>query len=66
MATSLMNNGAYAYDVADNLIQMGQLLFAPLGQDSQDVESERLPNDAEISELIEEEQKPLPTERGDR
>jgi len=58
MATSLMNDSAYAYDVADNLIQMGRVLFAPLGQDAQDVESELLLNDAEISELIEEEQNP--------
>ena len=28
MATSLMNDAAYAYDVAHNLIQMGEVLFA--------------------------------------
>ncbi|MEJ2394366.1 MAG: Na/Pi symporter [Candidatus Thiodiazotropha sp.] len=58
MATSLMNDSAYAYDVADNLIQMGRILFVTLGQDPQDVESELLLNDEEMSELLEEEQKP--------
>lgn len=58
MATSLMNDSAYAYDVADNLIQMGRALFATQGQDPQDVESELLLNDEEMSELLEEEQKP--------
>ncbi|MDJ0740032.1 MAG: Na/Pi symporter [Gammaproteobacteria bacterium] len=28
MATSLMNDAAYAYDVAKNLVQMGEVLFA--------------------------------------
>ena len=28
MATSLMNDSAYAYDVAKNLVQMGEVLFA--------------------------------------
>ncbi len=28
MATSLMNDVAYAYDVAKNLVQMGEVLFA--------------------------------------
>ncbi len=54
MATSLMNDSAYAYDVADNLIQMGRVLFAPLGHDTLDVESELLLNEDEMSELLEE------------
>jgi phosphate:Na+ symporter len=28
MATSLMNDSSYAYDVAKNLIQMGEILFS--------------------------------------
>jgi septal ring factor EnvC (AmiA/AmiB activator) len=28
MATSLMNDATYAYDVAKNLVQMGEVLFA--------------------------------------
>ncbi|MEJ1334428.1 MAG: hypothetical protein RPU37_00065 [Candidatus Sedimenticola sp. (ex Thyasira tokunagai)] len=27
MATSLMNDSAYAYDVTGNLVQMGEVLF---------------------------------------
>ena len=41
MATSLMNDAAYAYDVAKNLVQLGELLFSPgdlaLRQAEQDV-----------------------------
>ncbi len=55
MATSLMNDSAYAYDVADNLIQMGRVLFAAPGYDMQDVESELILNEDEMSELLEEE-----------
>ena len=57
MATSLMNDSAYAYDVADNLIRMGRVLFAPMGQDPQDVEREMLLNEVEIGELIDDDQK---------
>jgi phosphate:Na+ symporter len=57
MATSLMNDSAYAYDVADNLIQMGRVLFVAPGHELQDVESELILNDEEMSELLEEEQK---------
>ncbi len=28
MATSLMNDATYAYDVAKNLVQLGRVLFA--------------------------------------
>ncbi len=65
MATSLMNDSAYAYDVADNLIQMGRILFVPPGYAALDVESELILNEEEMSELLEEEQNPHPTERGD-
>ncbi|MEJ2454013.1 MAG: Na/Pi symporter [Candidatus Thiodiazotropha sp.] len=58
MATSLMNDSAYAYDVADNLIQMGRVLFVSPGYEALDVESELILNEEEMSELLEEEQKP--------
>ena len=54
MATSLMNDSAYAYDVADHLIQMGRVLFTPSGQTSENVERELLLNEEEMSELLEE------------
>ncbi|MCU7809986.1 MAG: Na/Pi cotransporter family protein, partial [Candidatus Thiodiazotropha sp. (ex Notomyrtea botanica)] len=52
MATSLMNDSAYAYDVADNLIQMARILFAPLERELREVENELLLNEEEIDELL--------------
>ena len=40
MATSLMNDSAYAYDVAKNLVQMGEVLFASHDPEQRDIESE--------------------------
>jgi phosphate:Na+ symporter len=57
MATSLMNDSAYAYDVADNLIQMGRILFVSPGDETQDVGGELMLSEEELSELLEEEQK---------
>lgn len=53
MATSLMNDSAYAYDVADNLMQMARVLFAPTEKELREVESELLLNEEEISEILE-------------
>ncbi|MCU7828720.1 MAG: Na/Pi symporter [Candidatus Thiodiazotropha sp. (ex Myrtea sp. 'scaly one' KF741663)] len=52
MATSLMNDSAYAYDVADNLIQMARILFAPSERELREVENELLLNEEEIGELL--------------
>ncbi|MCU7850810.1 MAG: Na/Pi symporter [Candidatus Thiodiazotropha sp. (ex Monitilora ramsayi)] len=52
MATSLMNDSAYAYDVADNLIKMARILFAPSERELREVESELLLNEEEIDELL--------------
>ncbi|MET0102520.1 MAG: Na/Pi symporter [Sedimenticola sp.] len=38
MATSLMNDAAYAYDVTKNLVQMGEVLFATGDQAMKDAE----------------------------
>ncbi len=38
MATSLMNDSAYVYDVTKNLVQMGEILFATGDQSMKDVE----------------------------
>ena len=40
MATSLMNDSAYAYDVAKNLVQMGEVLFASHDPEQRDIDSE--------------------------
>jgi phosphate:Na+ symporter len=45
MATSLMNDAAYAYDVAKNLIQMGEVLFA-----SGDIEMKQAERDVALTE----------------
>ncbi|MEJ2621058.1 MAG: Na/Pi symporter [Candidatus Thiodiazotropha sp.] len=52
MATSLMNDSAYAYDVANNLINMVRILFAPVDQESRDAESALILNEEEISEIL--------------
>ncbi len=65
MATSLMNDNAYAYDVVENLIQMAQVVFVPRGQEMLDVESEMLLNDEEIGELVDSETTQDAAERGD-
>lgn len=54
MATSMMNDANYAYDVAKNLIQMGESLFASgnLGM-NEAVRSVAL-NDDEVAEILEE------------
>ena len=40
MATSLMNDSAYAYDVAKNLVQMGEVLFSIYDPDQREIEQE--------------------------
>lgn len=64
MATSLMNDSAYAYDVADNLIRMAQVLFMPSGETARELESDLLLNEDEIGELVEDDTDP--TARGNR
>lgn len=51
MATSLMNDATYAYDVAKNLLQLGQVLFAPVDQAMQQAEQEILLNEEEIEAI---------------
>ncbi|MCG8099402.1 MAG: Na/Pi cotransporter family protein, partial [Candidatus Thiodiazotropha taylori] len=52
MATSLMNDSAYAYDVAGNLIDMARVLFGPMQKELRDVESELMLSEEELDELI--------------
>jgi len=40
MATSLMNDSAYAYDVAKNLVQMGEVLFASHDPEQREIDQE--------------------------
>lgn len=54
MATSLMNDSAYAYDVAKNLIQMGETLFATSDYDMKIAERNIALSDNELSEILDE------------
>ncbi|RDH92347.1 MAG: sodium:phosphate symporter [endosymbiont of Seepiophila jonesi] len=59
MATSLMNDAAYAYDVTKNLVQMGEVLFATGMQSMKDAERLIALDDEEIAELLERDNIPL-------
>jgi len=51
MATSLMNDSAYAYDVAKNLVQMGEVLFSSYDPDQREIERELALDDDETEAL---------------
>lgn len=51
MATSLMNDAAYAYDVARNLVQMGEVLFASGDLAMKQAEREVALTEEEIEEV---------------
>lgn len=53
MATSLMNDASYAYDVTRNLLQMGEVLFATGDQSMKDAERIIALDDDDIEEVIE-------------
>lgn len=53
MATSLMNDTAYAYDVTKNLLQMGEVLFATGDLDMKAVERSLVLDDNEMQEILE-------------
>jgi len=52
MATSLMNDNAYAYDIADNLIDMARLLYAPGESDLRAAEESLVLDMDEIEEVL--------------
>ena len=54
MATSLMNDAGYAYDVTKKLIQMGEILFAFGDYEMKLVERSIKLTDEEVEELIKE------------
>jgi len=53
MATSLMNDATYAYDVTKNLVQMGEVLFATGSQTMKDAERIIALDDEDITEMLE-------------
>jgi phosphate:Na+ symporter len=50
-ATSLMNDSAYAYDVAANLVAMARVVFLPAEDDLRTIENEIFLNEAEIDDV---------------
>jgi phosphate:Na+ symporter len=55
MATSLMNDSSYSYDVARNLIEMGTTLFAHKNQEYRSAEQAMALSEEEIEEELKEE-----------
>ncbi len=53
MATSLMNDTSYAYDVTKNLLQMGEVLFATGDLDMKAVERSLVLDESEMQEILE-------------
>ena len=51
MATSFMNDATYAYDVAKNLIQMGEVLFSSGDLAMKQVEREVALSEDELAEV---------------
>lgn len=56
MATSLMNDTSYAYDIIKNLLQMGEVLFATGDLDMKAVERSLALDEDEMQEILESQQ----------
>ncbi len=54
MATSLMNDGSYAYDVSKNLVKMGKILFSTSSIPVREAERSLALDDDEMTELLDE------------
>ena len=53
MATSLMNDSAYAYDISKNLIAMAEITFADRSSNLQSLNEEMSMNADDIKEILE-------------
>jgi phosphate:Na+ symporter len=53
MATSLMNDNAYAYDISKNLIDMAEVIFANRSNDMVNLNEEMAMSDDEIKVILE-------------
>jgi phosphate:Na+ symporter len=60
MATSLMNDGAYAYDVANNLISMAKAVFAPHEIGDHVAEQDVALSEEEIGDVLKNENREQP------
>jgi phosphate:Na+ symporter len=53
MATSLMNDSTYAYNICKNLIEMAEILCIPQKSDSSNIDNQMIINEDDIKELLE-------------
>jgi phosphate:Na+ symporter len=53
MATSLMNDSSYAYNICKNLIEMAEIICIPKKSDSSNIDNQMIINDDDIKELLE-------------
>ncbi len=53
MATSLMNDSAYAYNISKNLIAMAEITFSDRNDNVVSLHEEMAMSDEEIAEIIE-------------
>lgn len=53
MATSLMNDSTYAYNICKNLIEMAEIICIPKKSDSSNIDNQMIINDDDIKELLE-------------
>ncbi|MEW8040898.1 MAG: Na/Pi symporter [Candidatus Thiodiazotropha endolucinida] len=54
MATSIMNDSAYTFDISKNLIDMAEILFAARALDLREAEQDIALNEDELEQIIEE------------
>jgi len=57
MATSLMNDSTYAYNISQNLIQMAEVILIDRGGDIKNLEEDIHINEEEIDILVDKKEK---------
>ena len=55
MATSLMNDSAYAYDISKNLIAMAEVIFIDQNSDMKNLGSDMVMDDEDVKLILQEE-----------
>jgi phosphate:Na+ symporter len=55
MATSLMYDSAYAYDISKNLIAMAGILFIDYDSDTKSIREDMLISDEDVDAILEKE-----------
>jgi phosphate:Na+ symporter len=52
MATSLMNDSAYAYDISSNLISMAQNMFSKINVSDESIQDDILLSQEDVNEIL--------------